>query len=111
MTYEDYKIIYILFLGKGKGKNLTFYQWREVLNDFLRYRWRYREMYGELVKLEPRGNGKSLFGFIKMVDYLLGSMIYNDVADCIEDWLKEEWLESLQLPRKNIGNIINGRRG
>jgi hypothetical protein len=100
MTYEDYKIIYILFLGKGKGKNLTFYQWRQVLNDFLRNKWRYREMYGELVKLEPRGNGKSLFGFIKMVDIFMKHCLYIDAVDGIEDWLKVKRLESLQLPRK-----------
>ena len=100
MTYEDYKIIYILFLGKGKGKNLTFYQWREVLNDFLRHKWRYREMYGELVKLEPRGNGKSLFGFIKMVDIFMKHCLYIDAVDSIEDWLKVKRIESLQLPRK-----------
>lgn len=100
MTYEDYKIIYILFLGKGKGKNLTFYQWKQVLDDFLRYKWRYREMYGELVKLEPRGNGKSMFGFIKMVDMLESLWLSNDAVDSIEDWLKVKRIESLQLPKK-----------
>lgn len=100
MTYEDYKIIYILFLGKGKGKNLTFYQWKQVLDDFLRHKWRYREMYGELVKLEPRGNGKSLFGFIKMVDMLESLWLSNDAVDTVEDWLKVKRIESLQLPKK-----------
>lgn len=100
MTYEDYKIIYILFLGKGKGKNLTFYQWKQVLDDFLRYKWRYREMYGELVKLEPRGNEKSMFGFIKMVDMLESLWLSNDAVDSIEDWLKVKRIESLQLPKK-----------
>lgn len=100
MTYEDYKIIYILFLGKGKGKNLTFYQWKQVLDDFLRYKWRYREMYGELVKLEPRGNGKSLFGFIKMVDMLESLWLSNDAVDTVEDWLKVKRLESLRLSKK-----------
>lgn len=100
MTYEDYKIIYILFLGKGKGKNLTFYQWKQVLDDFLRYKWRYREMYGELVKLEPRGNGKSMFGFIKMVDILMKYTCWIDAVDTVEDWLKVKRLESLRLSKK-----------